>query len=203
VGAAKSRSGDRPLQPAPDSIQYFANQLVDEERKRLGLYSAVIEVPAGGTNASSEALLTNWMRRTGWERTFERADCPMLISLSALPKTVPQETVNHLGMHNRQKLSSSATDESRISCIVATLDRLLDQCGEIVRFTDVSVRRWLRGRLPERPYKAPFELVSQARSEQVYRNEFKRCVCFWIRVWRLPPTISRSIRDAPYQSLNK
>ncbi|PNP50512.1 hypothetical protein FNYG_15955 [Fusarium nygamai] len=193
VRVAKSRSGDRPLQPAPDSIQHLANQLLDEERKRLELHSSAIEVPEGRVNASSQALLTNWMRRTGWDRTFERADCPILISLSALPKTIPLETVNYLGIHNRQRLSSSATDESRILSIVAALDRLLDQCGETVRFTDVSVRRWLRGRLPDRPYKAPFELVSQAKSERVYRNEFKRCVSFWLRVWRLPPTVSRSI----------
>ncbi|KAI8411136.1 hypothetical protein FOFC_07730 [Fusarium oxysporum] len=186
-------SQNPPLQPAPDSIQHLANQLLDEERKHLGLHSSAIEVPAGGVNASSQAMLTNWMRRTGWERIFERADCPILISLSALPKTIPLETVNYLGMHKRQRLSISATDESRISSIVAALDRLLDQCGETVRFTDVSVRRWLRGRLPDRPYKAPFELVSQAKSERVYRNEFKRCISFWLRVWRLPPTVSRSI----------
>ena len=41
VGAAKSRSGDRPLQPAPDSIQHFANQLLEEEQKRLGLHSKI------------------------------------------------------------------------------------------------------------------------------------------------------------------
>ncbi|KAL3595875.1 hypothetical protein FPOAC2_10245 [Fusarium poae] len=193
VGAAESRSGDRPLQPAPNSIQHFANQLLEEEQKRLGLHSAVVEIPAGEINASSQAMVTNWMRRTGWERIFECADCPILISLSALPKTIPLETVNYLGMHKRQRLSISATDESRISYIVAALDRLLDQCGETVRFTDVSVRRWLRGRLPDRPYKAPFELVSQAKSERVYRNEFKRCISFWLRVWRLPPTVSRSV----------
>ncbi|PCD22148.1 hypothetical protein AU210_015947 [Fusarium oxysporum f. sp. radicis-cucumerinum] len=126
AGAAKSRSGNKPHQPAPDSIQRFANQLLDKERKRLGLHSSAIEVPAGGVNASSQALLTNWMRRTGWERTFERADCLILISLSALPKNIPLETVKYLGMHNRQRLSSLAIDESRILSIVAALDRLLD-----------------------------------------------------------------------------
>ncbi|CZS75062.1 unnamed protein product [Fusarium graminearum] len=193
VGAAKNRSGGRPLQPAPDSIQHLANQLLERELERLSLHSSAIRAPTGGVNASTEAMLTNWMRRTGWEQTFQHADCPMLISLSALPKAIPLETVNYLGMHKRQRLSISATDESRILSIVAALDRLLDQCGETVRFTDVSVRRWLRGRLPDRPYKAPFELVSQAKSERVYRNEFKRCVSFWLRIWRLPPAISRSI----------
>ncbi|KAF6527780.1 hypothetical protein HZS61_008082 [Fusarium oxysporum f. sp. conglutinans] len=197
AGASRSRSGNKPLQPAPDSIHCFANQLLDEERKRLGLQSTSIELPAGGVIAPSQALLTNWMRRTGWERTFERADCPMLISLSALPTTTLSGTANYLGIHNGQKFSSPAADEYRVSSITTALDRLFDQCGETVRFTDVSVRRWLRGRLPDRPYKAPFELVSQARSERVYRNEFKHCVSFWLRVWRLPPTVSQSILGRP------
>lgn len=126
VGPAAGRSGNGPLQPAPDPVQHLANELVDEERKRLGLRSSATGVLPGTVDVSLQALLTNWMRRTGWERTFERADCPILISLSALPEKIPLETVNHLGMHNRQSLSSSATDESRILSIVAALDRLLD-----------------------------------------------------------------------------
>ncbi|KAF5975170.1 hypothetical protein FBULB1_7526 [Fusarium bulbicola] len=193
AGASRSRSSNQPLQPAPDSIQCFANQLLDEERKRLDLQSTSIELPVGGDIDPSQALLTNWMRRTGWEQTFGQADCLMLISLSALPKG----TANYLGIHQGQKLSSPIADEYRVLSIITSLDSLFDQCGETVRFTDVSVRRWLRGRFPDRPYKAPFELVSQARSERVYRNEFKRCVGFWLRVWRLPPTVTRSILGRP------
>ncbi|KAJ4131261.1 hypothetical protein NW765_017153 [Fusarium oxysporum] len=179
AGASRSRSATRRRTETSGSAVYF--------------YRAT----SRGVIAPSQALLTNWMRRTGWERTFERADCPMLISLSALPTTTLSGTANYLGIHNGQKLSSPAADEYRVSSIATALDRLFDQCGKTVRFTDVSVRRWLRGRLPDRPYKAPFELVSQARSERVYRNEFKRCVSFWLRVWKLPPTVSRSILGRP------
>ncbi|KAI8710965.1 hypothetical protein NCS52_01509900 [Fusarium sp. LHS14.1] len=110
------------------------------------------------------------MRRTGWDRTFEGADCQILISLSSLPMLSSQPL--YLGMHRGgHELSSSATDENRLLSIVAALDRLFDQCGET----------------------APFKLVSQSNSERTYRNEFKRCICFWLRVWRLPRAISRSV----------
>jgi hypothetical protein len=54
---SRSESGNRTLQPAPNLVQYFADQLLDEERKRLGLQSASLELPAGGDIAPSQALL--------------------------------------------------------------------------------------------------------------------------------------------------
>ncbi|KAH7460552.1 hypothetical protein FOMA001_g19509 [Fusarium oxysporum f. sp. matthiolae] len=104
------------------------------------------------------------MRRTGWDRTFEGADCHTLASLSTLP--LPSSQPLYLGMHrDGHELSSSVTDENKLLSIVAALDRLFDQCAETVRFTGVSIRRWLRSRFPDRPYKAPFELVFQSTSE--------------------------------------
>ncbi|KAI8710743.1 hypothetical protein NCS52_01534000 [Fusarium sp. LHS14.1] len=186
------KSDNRLLQPVPDPIQRLADQLLHEERTRSELHSATLNPPTDGDVLSTQALLTNWMRRTGWDRTFEGADCQILISLSSLP--MPSSQPLYLGMHRGgHELSSSATDENKLLSIVAALDRLFDQCGETVRFTDVSVRRWLRSRFTDRPYKAPFELVSQSNSERTYRNEFKRCICFWLRVWRLPRAISRAV----------
>ncbi|EGU72814.1 hypothetical protein FOXB_16676 [Fusarium oxysporum f. sp. conglutinans Fo5176] len=132
------------------------------------------------------------MNVIAWDRTFEGADCQTLISLSDLPLQSSQPL--YLGMHcDGHELKSSVSDENKLLSIVAALDRLFDQRAETVRFTDVSIRRWLRSRFPDRPYKAPFELVSQSTSERLYRGEFKRCICFWLRVWRLPMAISRSI----------
>ncbi|RSL82730.1 hypothetical protein CEP52_016890 [Fusarium oligoseptatum] len=183
----------------PDPIQRLADQLLHEECTRSELHSATLTPPTDGDALSAQALLTNWMRRTGWDRTFEGADCQILLSLSSLP--VPSSQPLYLGMHRGgHELSSSATDENRLLSIVAALDRLFDQCGETVRFTDVSVRRWLRSRFTDRPYKAPFELVSQSRSERTYRAEFKRCVCFWLRVWRLPRAVSRSITGRTFST---
>ncbi|KAJ3455480.1 hypothetical protein MRS44_016962 [Fusarium solani] len=193
------RSDNRPLQPVPDPIQRFADQLLHKERTRSELHSADLNPPTDGDVLSTQALLTNWMRRTGWDRTLEGADCRILISLSSLP--VPSSQPLYLGMHRGgHELSSSATDENRLLSIVAALDRLFDQCGETVRFTDVSVRRWLRSRFMDRPYKAPFELVSQSNSERTYRNEFKRCICFWLRIWRLPRAISRAITGRTFST---
>ncbi|KAL9567431.1 hypothetical protein ACKAV7_008381 [Fusarium commune] len=73
------------------------------------------------------------------------------------------------------------------------LDRLFDRCADTVVHTDVSVRRWLRGRFPDRPYKAPFELVVRSASESQYRNELKRCLCFWLRVLQLPKYVVPSV----------
>jgi hypothetical protein len=88
---------------------------------------------------------------------------------------------------------SPARDERRLLCMMAALDRLLDQCGETVRTTDVCLRRWLRGRYPDRPYKMPFELVAKESSEKVYRKELKRFVCFWLRLFRLLPVTFQKV----------
>ncbi|KAJ9412506.1 hypothetical protein QL093DRAFT_2570579 [Fusarium oxysporum] len=117
----------RPLQPAPRSIQSFADQSLLEERKRLGLQP---DTQATTSNDSTTpALLTNWMRRTGWDQTFEYAHCDILTSLY------------------------SAVDERKLRSIVLALDEMFDRCAETVRYTDVN-----------RPYKAPFELVSRPSS---------------------------------------
>jgi hypothetical protein len=157
--APTAQGSIRPLQPVPDAIRDFANQLYHMERGRLELQSTDQKPPPADNDASTPALLTNWMRRTGWDQTFESANCPILISLSTLllPVTSPQVAL-YLGMHDGQALGSSAADEHWLLPIVAALDRLFDLCGETVRFTVVSVRRSLRSRFPDRPYKAPFEL---------------------------------------------
>jgi hypothetical protein len=93
----------------------------------------------------------------------------MSLSTLPLPVTSPQVAL-YLGMHDGQALSSLVADEHKLLSIVAALDRLFDLCGETVGFTDVRVRRWLRSRFPDRPYKAPFELVSQPSSERLYRT---------------------------------
>ncbi|KAH7233832.1 uncharacterized protein BKA55DRAFT_598045 [Fusarium redolens] len=131
------------------------------------------------------------MRRTRWEEACGAARRDILVTLAELPLTHNQPF--WLGVHDGQELISSAEAECKLISITAALDRLFDRCKETVRYTDVSVRRWLRGRFPDRPYKAPFELVMRQASERQYRSEFKRCVCFWFRVLQLSPTIAWSI----------
>lgn len=128
--------------------------------------------------------MTNWMRRTGWETIFEKAHRGFLVALLELPRPCSGPLV--LFTSSDAIIESSEKDEMKLYRIVAALDRLFDRCGDTVRHTDVSIRRWLRGMLPDRPYKAPFELVAKSQSEKQYRRLLKRCVCFWIRFWRLP-----------------
>ncbi|KAG7408747.1 hypothetical protein Forpe1208_v012128 [Fusarium oxysporum f. sp. rapae] len=197
---AKSK-GNRPLQPAVESVQKLADQLYAEEQEHLGLQTLKCKPPAADSDdVSQKALLTNWMRRTDWDRIFENAECSLLISLALLPSPSPQKL--YLGTYNRKELSSSRADEHKLMAIVSALDRLFDRCGETVRFTDTSVRRWLRGRFPDRPYKTPFELVSPS-SERLYRREFKRCICFWLRLWRLPISIARGVSGRSISKLQR
>ncbi|KAH7113142.1 hypothetical protein B0J13DRAFT_657313 [Dactylonectria estremocensis] len=176
------------LQAAPDSIKDFAQQLFAEECEHLERQSG--ERPPDESGPAKE-LLTNWMRRTGWKDTFSRARRDILMTLSEMPWIYGQRF--YLGAHDGKELYSSVGDECKLASIIAALDRLFDRCGETVRYTDVSVRRWLRGRFPDRPYKAPFELVMRPASERQYRSEFKRCACFWLRISRLPSPVARSI----------
>ncbi|KAF4446765.1 hypothetical protein F53441_9625 [Fusarium austroafricanum] len=159
-----------------------------EERELLAKQPSV---PLASEGVPKKELLTNWMRRTRWDETLGQGRRDILVTLSELPLIHSQPL--WLGVHNDQELYSSVKNECKLVSIVAALDRLFDRCEETVRYTDVSVRRWLRGRFPDRPYKAPFELVMRPTSERQYRNEFKRCACFWFRVLGLSPSMARSI----------
>jgi hypothetical protein len=83
-----------------------------------------------------------------------------------------------LGIQGDEVIYSLARDERRLVSMMVALDRLLDQCGETVWRTDVCLRRWLRARFSDRPYKAPFELVAKPSSEKLHRKELKRFICF-------------------------
>ncbi|KAG4277085.1 hypothetical protein FPRO04_14179 [Fusarium proliferatum] len=182
------KGADRFLQPVPDAINEFAQKLVMEERGRLDdqQYS-----PSFNGTLGKKELLTNWMRRTSWDETLSQARRDMLLTLSEVPLTTGQPF--WIGIHDGEQIRSSVKDEYKLAIIVQALDRLLDRCADTVMHTDVSVRRWLRGRFPDRPYKAPFELVMRSASESQYRKEFKRCLCFWLRVLQLPKSVVPSI----------
>lgn len=185
-----SSSNNLLLQETPNPVKDLPQQLFTEERERLEKQSGVGR-PFDGGMPTLSTLLTNWMRRTGWQNIFSGARRDVLVTLTELPCTSGRPF--WLGVHDGEVLHSPARDECRLASIMAALDRLFDQCGETVRCTDVCVRRWLRGRFPERPYKAPFELVIRPTSERQYRKELKRCLCLWLRLLRLPPSTARSI----------
>ncbi|KAH7243761.1 hypothetical protein B0J15DRAFT_428922, partial [Fusarium solani] len=187
------------LQASPDPVKQLAQKLFAEEHACLeNQQSGHQRLPTGETPTSS-ALQTNWMRRTGWETILKDARHDILVSLAELPDCRTDRPMP-LGVLGGEVIYSLARDERRLASMVAALDRLLDQCGETVRGTDVCLRRWLRGRFPDRPYKAPFELVTKSSSEKVYRKELKRFVCFWLRLFRLLPVVTREVTG---RGLNK
>ncbi|WJG35767.1 uncharacterized protein FOBCDRAFT_241825 [Fusarium oxysporum Fo47] len=132
------------------------------------------------------------MRRTGWETMFQDTRRDILVALTELPNCRTNQPMP-LGIQGEEVIYSLARDERKLASMMVALDRLLDQCGETVLRTDVCLRRWLRSRFPDRPYKAPFELVAKPSSEKVYRKELKRFICFWLRLSRLLPTTMRAI----------
>ncbi|QKD61238.2 uncharacterized protein FOBCDRAFT_207942 [Fusarium oxysporum Fo47] len=95
----------------------------------------------------------------------------MLVTLSEVPLTTGQPF--WIGVHDGEQICSLVKDEYKLALIV--------------------VRRWLRGRFSDRPYMVPFELVMRSASESQYRKEFKRCLCFWLRVLQLPKSVVPSV----------
>jgi len=149
------------------------------------------------------ALNTNWMRRTGWTEIFAGEDRALLVALAALPHDAKQDL--YLGLHGAVKLFSSREDEAKLMCMTAALDRAFDRCEDTVRHTHVSMRCWLRSHDPERAYKDPFELVGRRSTTVRYRRQMKRCVCFWMRFWRLldgrEPLFARSLSESQRKAI--
>jgi hypothetical protein len=146
-----------PAVAATEAACLFTEKLYTKERKYLlENESRVRQEPDSIT--LNPALMANWMRRTGWEKTFHNADRGLVVALSALPFIKGGRFVYDGG--SGITISPAPNDEQRLVLIIAALDRLFDRCADTVRHTDVSMCRWLRGRYPHRPYKAPFELVT-------------------------------------------
>ncbi|KAH7186847.1 hypothetical protein DER44DRAFT_754195 [Fusarium oxysporum] len=180
------------LQACPDAVKLLAQKLFADECARLGGVEGGRTRRYDSAAPVSIALQTNWMRRTGWETMFQDTRRDILVALTELPNCRTNQPMP-LGIQGEEVIYSLARDERKLASMMVALDRLLDQCGETVRRTDVCLRRWLRSRFPDRPYKAPFELVAKPSSEKVYRKELKRFICFWLRLSRLLPTTMRAI----------
>ncbi|KAH7464027.1 hypothetical protein FOMA001_g17942 [Fusarium oxysporum f. sp. matthiolae] len=123
------------LQASPDSIKLLAQKLFTEEHVRLENQQSGGRNSCGRETPASSALQTNWLRRTGWETTFRKARCDVLVRLTALPHCTDNRPLP-LGVVEGDAIISPARDERRLLFMVAALDRLLDQCGETVRTTD-------------------------------------------------------------------
>ncbi|KAH7109557.1 hypothetical protein B0J13DRAFT_663535, partial [Dactylonectria estremocensis] len=104
------------LQAAPDSIKDFAQQLFAEECEHLERQSGERHPDESGP---AKELLTNWMRRTGWEDTFSRARRDILVTLSEMLWIYGQRF--YLGAHDGKELYSSVGDECKLASITAVM----------------------------------------------------------------------------------
>ncbi len=174
-----------------------AEAICDAELHRLTSTSLSSPLPSSMRSTPRTAreqpfllLLSNWMRRTQWETLFAQADRRFLIALYQTPAA---DGPYYLSTYGCVQLESSVQDEARLQTIMHALDRLFDRCADTVAHTDTAIRRWLRGRFIDRPYKAPFQLVVHERSERQYRRLLKRCLCMWLRLWRMPRASAKAV----------
>jgi hypothetical protein len=183
------RSPDGKSKPDATSVSrgQRLRQLHDLEHGALGVQPANTASDLGGSDMT---LVNNWMHRTDWNELLAGSDDAILIKLSETPsRTVDGDLL--VGKHEGRELRSPAADEMKLRRIAIGIHIALERCRDTVRHTDISIRCWLRGQTPDRPYKAPFMLTGRVSSERTYKRLICRCICFCIRLWRLQASDSR------------
>lgn len=143
------------------------------------------------TGMYDEALVGNWMRRTDWMAIFSGVNRKLLVRLTEAPAT--DGLALSYGVFDGTLLQSDAEDERRIRLIGMSMDKFFDRCEDTVRHTGHSIRCWLRSHLPNRPYKAPFQLPFRHGTRSRYRGLWKRLLYFCFRLYRLDPAAHRTI----------
>jgi hypothetical protein len=173
--------------------------LHEEERRRLSDRANGFSATEIGLD--DPANLTGWMRRTGWVELFDGADRGLLYRLRTSPAVDGFSLA--LDDNGTQSLRSSVEDERYLATIGYAIDQFLDRCEDTVRNTDHSIRCWLRSQIPDRPFKAPFNLVMRKSSRTKYRSVWKSMLFFILRLYRLDDNIQvqlLQIRLSPAQN---
>ena len=85
------------------------------------------------------AFDTNWMRRTGWAKTFADADRSFLMKLAQMPQVADHGLL--LGTSNGTDLYSCKADEQRLVLMVAALGRVF--CIYTLRFMQQTLDKIL------------------------------------------------------------
>lgn len=143
------------------------------------------------TGMYDEALVGNWMRRTDWMAIFSGVNRKLFVRLTEAPAT--DGLALSYGVFDGRHLQSDAEDERRIRLIGMFMDKFFDRCEDTVRHTGHSIRCWLRSHLPNRPYKAPFQLPFRPGTRSRYRGLWKRLLYFCFRLYHLDPAARRTI----------
>jgi hypothetical protein len=171
------------------STRTRVEQMHKSERERLVDRRLISLTDVGSEDLS---LTSNWMRRTGWAEMFTNANRELLVRLTDLPSYTTEHSLC-LGSYDGENLYSSTQDEGKLLHIMDALDRAFDCCEDTVRHTDISLRCWLQGQYPDRPYKAPFQLVGRQSTTSTYRRLMKRAFCFCLRFWRLDADVRQAL----------
>lgn len=163
--------------------------LHEEERKRIKQGNKTCN--ALDTGMHDETFVGSWMRRTDWTALFSGVDRRLLFRLTEAPANDSLALV--YGVFDDMHLQSSAEDERRIRMIGVAMDEFFERCEDTVSHTGHSTRCWLRSHLADRPYKAPFQLPFRPSTRSRYRGLWRRLLYFCFRLYRLGPTVCRSI----------
>lgn len=186
-------TGARPTRLATETDSPGRRQRLDDlhgEELEL-LTRRASNFAATDTGIDDSILSSNWMRRTGWAGTFKGANRALLQRLSDPPH--PDGSTLSLGQYGDLKLQSCQRDERQLLSIGRATDRFFDRCDDTAGHTDHSVRCWLRGQAPDRPYRAPFELPARKTTRLRYRGLWKRLTYFVFRLYRLHDTARREL----------
>ncbi len=141
------------------------------------------------TGGDDLSLTSNWMRRTDWASTFRGANRPILRRLALAPSADGRALA--IGEASGQPVLSPSGDEQRLLVLGLALDAFFDRCEDTVLHTSHSIRCWLRGYFPDKPFKAPFQLPGRLTTRRRYRGLWKQMTYFAIRLWRLDPAVRR------------
>lgn len=164
-------------------------KLHEEEQQRI--VAERQQRSAIDTGTDDLALTSNWMRRTGWATTFAGVDRLLLLRLAEHPFSSGDHM--DLGCYGTTKMYSSADDERCLIAVGQAVDHFFDRCEDTARNTDHSIRCWLRSQIPDRPYKAPFELLGRSRTTVTYRRFWKRLMYFVFRLHQLDDVLVRDL----------
>jgi hypothetical protein len=138
---------------------------------------------ATDTGIDDLAATSNWMRRTGWAETYKGVDRRLLLALRRSPAV--EGYALRLGVYGAQELHSSSDDERKLKALDRAVDRFFDRCEDTALHTDHSVRCWLRGQIPGRAYKSPFQLPGRKSTTTKYRAVWKSMLFYLLRTHRL------------------
>ncbi|KJZ70098.1 hypothetical protein HIM_10501 [Hirsutella minnesotensis 3608] len=115
--------------PISRALQRHVEEICAQERQHIASKAGpAVQIDLAPEHA---VMMTNWMRRTGWEDTFRGACRGALVSLAELP--VPHLGPLRLTTQDGTVVESSEADEKRLAVMVTAVDRLFNRCGDTTR----------------------------------------------------------------------